>query len=378
MSFDLPYVGARGENFEQRFQRFIEQLQHAVSMLRSGRIALQCMALVAIDNLAEGLLFRHLEHVFLVSDEPTWVEHREFPARERRAAREQFNKRVELAAEKLQTVMPVYFPEPILDPHDALVFRVAHHYRNPIYHQDRHNPTLIDPVGRLYAQAVGRAFVRSHPDGWAVFSPPGFMQEIARFGSQSGELGAFWPRQAAKQIMASICDPLTVDGAVLRREMADDISFRCDVIDDALTTLRRDAFIDLDEFLALIQDWAANRGDEEMLRLQAEHRMLGKRLNATATSDPKVVAAMRDIEHQQWTHVFGSGRKLETRINLKSHLAIRQKGERLRGARSSEAWILERYRQLDDDLQFFEAAIHMMMRETDRHTWAEQDRARGS
>jgi hypothetical protein len=40
------------------------------------------MSLVALDTLAEGLLFRHMETVFLVSDKPTWIEHRIFTAKD--------------------------------------------------------------------------------------------------------------------------------------------------------------------------------------------------------------------------------------------------------------------------------------------------------
>lgn len=366
MSFDFPHVGDRREDHRQRFLRFVEQLEQAVALLESGRVALQWMALVALDNLAEGLLFRHLEKVFLASDEPTRVEHRAFPARERRAAREQFNKRVEFAREKLESVMPVYFPERILDTHDAVVFRVTHHYRNPIYHQDRHNPTLIHPVGRLYVQAVGRAFIRSHRWGWAVFSPPAFMQEIAQIGWDGRGDGAFDPRQAAEAIMPRICDPLTVDGDLLRMELADDLAYRCDIIDEELAILRRDAILGLEEFLVLVQDWAANRGDEEMLRLQEEHRKLEKQAEADGTFDPATAAAIREIEHQQWIHLFGPDRQVRAKVDLQSHTVIRRKGERLRGWRSNEAWLLERYQQLDDELQLLEAAVDMMMAETDR------------
>ncbi len=213
MSFDFPGVGARRGNLWDRFLLFVEQLEQAIDLLESGRVARQRMALVALDTLAEGVLFRHMETVFLASDESTWVEHRTFPARERRAAHERFNKRVAIAAEKLESVPPVYYPERILDEHDAVVFRVAHHYRNPVYHEDRHNPTLIHPVGRLYAQAVGRAFVRSHRWGYAVLSSPSFMKEIA-------------------------------------------------CVDDDIDGLCRDAAdLDLGQFLVQVQDWAANRGE---------------------------------------------------------------------------------------------------------------------
>jgi hypothetical protein len=171
------------------------------------------------------------------------------------------------------------FPKPILDTHDSVVVRVAHHYRNPIYHQDRHNPTLIHPVGRLYAQAVGRAFIRSHRQGWAVSSPAVFMEEIARIGWQNSDPGLLDPRQA-----------------------------------------------------------------------------------------PTTAAAIKEIEHQQWTHVFGSERHVRTKIDLSLAALSDARANDSGGWRSSEARLLERYQQLDDELQLLEAAIDMMMVETDRRT----------
>jgi hypothetical protein len=204
VSFDFPSLGRATGSVADRFLLFIEQLEQALLLLASGRIARQRMALVALDNLAEGLMFHHLQKVFLASDEPTWVEHRQFSAKERHKATRSFNKRVDLATEKLESAPPVYFPDRILDAHDAVVFRVAHHYRNPIYHQDRHNPTLILPVGRLYVQAVGRAFVRSHQEGWAVSSSPAFMEEIEQLGWRGRGDNYFEPRAAAEAVIAAL------------------------------------------------------------------------------------------------------------------------------------------------------------------------------
>ena len=64
-------------------------------------------------------------------------------------------------------------------------------------------------------------------------------------------------------------------------------------------------------------------------------------------------------------------------MDLQSHSRILRKAERLRGWEGTEAHLLERYQQLDDELQILEAAIDMMMAETDRRASAEEDRVRG-
>jgi hypothetical protein len=181
-----------------------------------------------------------------------------------------------------------------------------------------------------------------------------------------------------RSITARIYDPLTVDGAVLRTELADDIAYRCDVVDEDIQTLRRDAFIELEGFLVQVQDWAANRGDEELIRLQEEHRKLEEQAKAASTVEDETLKAMRDLEHQQWVHLFGPDREVKTKVDLQSHISIRSKGMRLRSSRSTEAHLLEQYQQLDDELQILEAAIDFMMFETERRAWAEEDRARGN
>lgn len=365
MSFDFPGLGRAMGSIADRFLLFTEQLEQAILLLESGRIARQRMALVALDNLAEGLIFHHLQRIFLASDEPTWVEHREFSASERRKAGRSFNKRVELAAETLESRSPVIFPDCILDAHDAAVFRVAHHYRNPIYHADRHNQTLLLPVGRLYAQAVGRAFVRSHRGGWAMTCSSAFMETIAHLGWRGRGDTYFEPRAAAETIIARLCDQLTVDGGVLHTELADDIAYRCEAIYEDIRILRRDSNVELEEFLVDVQDWPANRGDEEMLRFSAEHRKLEEQAKAVGMDDT-IQEATRNLERQQWEHLFGPDREVTTKVDLQSHISIGRQGERLRRPRGSEVRLLESYQKLDDELQFLETAIDFMLLQLDR------------
>jgi hypothetical protein len=99
---------------------------------------------------------------------------------------------------------------------------------------------------------------------------------------------------------------------------------------------------------------------------------------AAGTVEDETLKAMRDLEHQQWVHLFGPDREVKTKVDLQSHISIRSKGVRLRSSRSTEAHLLEQYQQLDDELQILEAAIDFMMFETERRAWAEEDRARGN
>lgn len=388
MGFDFPDISERHGDDIERFRVFVDQLQEGVRLLEAGGTARQRMALVAFDTLAEGLLFRHLDRLFLISDEPYRGKHRTFPATERRRARDRFKKRVALATEELEGVWPFHYPPPILDALDAAVFRVAHHYRNPVYHEDRHNPTLIEPIGRLYAQAVGRAFVRAQRAGYGVSCSKPRMEEFAQLGwdGRSGYFawdgrgdGYFEPRAAAEAITQRICGHLNVDMKSLGLELYEDITYRCDAVDEDIAGLRRDGLSEerLRDFLVDVQDWAANRGDETVLRLQKEHQELEDAAMAKGEFDEATLDAMKKIQHQQWEHLFGANRTRFSRVDLDSHVKIRTASERLRGWRGTLAGLLERYQSLDEELELLEEAMDYMVMQWDRHLQEELDAARG-
>jgi hypothetical protein len=376
---DFPDLGGRGGHATDRFLLFVEQLEEAVRLLKTGRLAGQRMALVALDALAEGLLFRHMDRVFLASDQPVPVVGRTFTVTERRAARDRFTKRVALATERFEGMWEFMYPEPLLDQADAAIFRVAHHYRNPVYHRDRHNPTLIEPVGKLYAQAVGRAFVRAQRWGVSMSASPGFISALVDLGWSSGGRTYFEPREAARDIAARICDPLRVDALALRSELADDIAYRCDAAEEDIAGLRRDGLDkrEVEEFLTNVQDWAASRGDEGLLQLQAEHKALLEKVTSEGTSDPATLHALRQSERKQWAYLFGPDREPAARVTLGSLGEIRSSGERLRGWGGSVGDLLRKYQTLDDRLEMLESALDFMLMEWDRIQSMEEDLARG-
>jgi hypothetical protein len=107
--------------------------------------------------------------------------------------------------------MTFLFPKPILSSADATTFRVAHRYRNAIYHEDRHNDALIAPLGRVYISAVGRAWCRAqHPMG-----RPDLVESLVSERLQRLEVR---PRSLAKRLAADLIDRSRPIDA-LRREL---------------------------------------------------------------------------------------------------------------------------------------------------------------
>lgn len=143
---------------------FAEQLDLTAALVRAGGLARGRIALVAIDNLAEVLLYRHLQFTFGASEEMGRLTAQRYDRRARERLRQDFDRRVTLAATEHTGTFSWSYPKPILDRVDATIFRVAHRYRNGVYHEDRHNAALLDPLTRLSLVAVGRAWCRAQPE----------------------------------------------------------------------------------------------------------------------------------------------------------------------------------------------------------------------
>jgi hypothetical protein len=131
LAIDAPEAGDLSQ-----IDLFAEQLDLAVQMVHAGGVARGRMALVATDNLAEVLLYRHIQLTFLASEEVGHFVVPRYDQRERQRLRQEFDRRVTLATIEHTAAMTFMYPKPILDTSDATIFRVAHRYRNAIYHED--------------------------------------------------------------------------------------------------------------------------------------------------------------------------------------------------------------------------------------------------
>jgi hypothetical protein len=103
-----------------------------------------------------------------------------------------------------------------------------------------------------------------------------------------------------------------------------------------------------------------------LLKLKAEHQALVRKGEAAGSFDEDTLKAMRELEHQQWVHLFGPDRELTVKADLETHLRVRKKVARLRRWRGTQAGLLDGYQRLDDELQLLEAALSFMMAEVDR------------
>ena len=381
MTLEFPDLsGRRGDSID-RFILFIEQLELGIELLKDQRVSRQRMALVALDNLAEVLLTEFAEGRFLMSDEGTMLLARTFTAAQREKIMRDFGKKVSLAA-RVEDFLSPRHPVPLLDDFDASILRVAHRYRNDLYHAGRHNSALLGSLNRLYAQAVGRAFVRSLPEGWVMGGGiASRLSQLDRFAWRDPDSSrdSIAPHEAATRIVAELVRGLEVNREELKNQLADDVHERTAIIDRDLDERRGEGLSEqtLKALIEAAQLWATNRGDETLIRLQEERwsllekgmeqNELSEELRQLITKNDLAQIARRTELEKNFTYV----------LTLESHTEWRREGDALRAARGGIQSILERFRNIDEKLSQMEGAVDWMIMTWDRHVQLEIDIARG-
>lgn len=271
----------------QRFLVVVEQLDVATELVMAETVAKARLALIATDNLAELMLVRHAERVFESSEGSHWMKRKRYSAADRAKIRRDFNQKVALA------LQPAEGPswrsvEPIVSSGDAAVIRVAHRYRNGVYHEDRHNETLLPAITALYLQGVGRMFVAGFTPGTAV-GGGGVSERVAPLSKWGYELPegdknreSFEFYAAAKVVVDQICGPLTIALPDLASVLSKDLVDRGRRAGRVLTALREDGMPEdrLRFSIFWSQFWGQHGADEFALELEDERRKLTERLRS--------------------------------------------------------------------------------------------------
>lgn len=106
-----------------RFELFAEQLALVAGLVGQGGSARERLALVAIDSLAEVVLYRHTQFAFGASEDMGGrLAVRRFGQRERRDRLGHFDRRVTLALSEPDGVFAFASPSPVLDEQERCHF----------------------------------------------------------------------------------------------------------------------------------------------------------------------------------------------------------------------------------------------------------------
>lgn len=375
----------RHEDYDEldRFLLFAEQLEEAQELLLAETVAKSRMAIILLDNLASILILNHARALFRASEESWWRETRRFSNRERAKIEQAFSRQVTLASSR-----PNGLPrssEPMLDATGAAVFRVAHRYRNPIYHEDRHNPALLPVLGRLYLRAVCEAFARSEPEvGVSWVGIDRRVEPLRRFGieplASSTGGGAFWYSHVAAALTEPLTRDLPVALSAARRTLADDLVRRTQAAAQLLQDLLADGMKPDRIAFAIFwgEFWEAHGADDRLLDL--DELRLGP-LRATDRLDRQPLSdqdreSMAAADREYVDRIRKLQRDFEPSVTLDSLKTVPPAAERLARCRSLGS-LLARYQDLDYELARLEDALDEVARGWDKMIQEEIDRARG-
>ena len=332
---------------------------------------------MALDNLAEVLLHRHRQRCVDLSGEAGWGQSRRFTAKDLDKLRADFGARVALAT--VEQKFGWYTLPAILDSLDESIVRVAHAYRNRVYHADHHNPTLLPVLARAYLGAVGRAFVRSQPVNVGSSITPS-ATDLATFGYKprpdSAFDGYFVPAEAAQTIVAHLLSALDVDLAEARRDLQLDLQERVAWIRAMVGSLLRDG-MPPDRFAFAIlwtEFWEKHGADDELAALD-ERRLAVMRV-ATDDTGRQDRRAFEEAETAYTERIRHLQEGFVPSIDLSELDRYVRLADRLSSARSLGA-LFTRYHKLDESLEGIEDVLAGVAIGWDRWVQDESDRLRG-
>jgi hypothetical protein len=157
------WLNFRYENDDiARFELVLDAIEDVVKQARSSTVASLRMGLITADYAADVLLARRVARIMALSEEGPFFEPRKrFDSRARSLLRQGFNRRVAVGANDYSRRFTFGLGTPILDKSDAEVLRVAHAYRNDVYHEDRHNEDTLLAIVTATVHTVARMWPRS-------------------------------------------------------------------------------------------------------------------------------------------------------------------------------------------------------------------------
>jgi hypothetical protein len=357
---------------------FAEQLDLAASLIRDGGIARGRMALIAADNLAEVLLYRHTQFTYRASEEVGVFPSARYDDRERQRLR-YFDRRVRLATVEHTQLMSFAFPKPILSGADATIFRVSHRYRNAIYHEDRHNSALVAPLARLYLSAVGRAWCRAQPQV-GTGGPTRRLKALPYVRRQATRTAHVALPQAVEALAGELLRNMGVRTRSLAKRLAADLVERSRAADELRQDLRRrglppDAHAPL---LLAAEVRQEHRADPELVRLKDEMaRVLSELVDRPEDSERAKWQAdyisKRDAEQERIDELRSGFRPT---LNLRTSASVRQAAERLERVPDVDR-LLARYETHDQRMRLLEICLDAIDEDWDRIVTHEEEVARG-
>jgi hypothetical protein len=389
MSDDDPWdwLNSRYANDDvARFTSILDGVEDAAARLCSDNIADLRLALVIADYLTDVLLARRVARLIALSERGfAWESREQFDSKARGLLRQGFNRRVTLAARPYDAAFTYGLGDPILEPADAEVLRVAHAYRNDVYHEDRH-PSTIRIIASAALHVLVRAWKASCPanvgSSWGAEGP--LMRRLQRIGYISPESlpeASYLSLHAGASAVASWLErTVPLDLREQRRGLASDIDARVQWAESMVEWLSSSHGPGRDHIEPALQwndFWRQHGDDPDLVALDTRRRSA---FEQAADGDEDAMESWRDeIRRCEEAYIARLGHLHATyapAVSLRALPQLRRRGAGLRQAKRMGP-LLSRYRTLDMEVRVFEEALAEVATGWDEHVQSEVDRARG-
>jgi hypothetical protein len=355
----------------------LKQLGVCRELLLDGSSAKARMALILLDALADSLIYRRLQSLYGISEQRFAPQGpRVYSTKQRRQAKMNFERRVELAQDSFPPGGLTWDEGPILDELDAAIVLVGHSYRKDAHHHDTHNPAVIGPIGRVMFAAVARMFTRSQPAGLYVGYSRVRLDALAAHGIEDDRTRRMTPRDYAAQGAARTLVGLELGEAELAAALTADLEARADqAVEDAeFLPLDPD---ELNEALARYELWIKHSADEDFIELlrqmdPAARAVVGKLETIPQAYFREAEQAERDLH----TRIAEIERTERPTANLGLIDTARNVAGRLRDE-TELALLLAEYHETDRELRVLEECLLMGVEEWDRRLQLADDLRRG-
>jgi hypothetical protein len=270
---------------------------------------------------------------------------------------------------------------PLVDERDGSIFRVAHAYRNRVYHADHHNAAVLPLIARAYLDAVSRSFVRYQPTNIG-HSPTATTNKLAAYGYEPADDtpggASFWPAKAAEMIVAKLGADLKVSleeakgplqaDLISRTEWAD--AMVADLLGQGMSAERLEWSLRWGEF------WETAGVDPEVVRLDRELADLWISIVHKGGEGDPGFQRRNDLLGERNDRVAELAKDFKSKFDLHDIPRLRRLAGRLSSARDL-GHLFDRYRRLDERMELLEGHLDDTAISWDRMIEMAVDEARG-
>ena len=356
--------------------RMLEQLEAIEELLRARSPVKARMALILLDALTDAVVFRRLQQIYEAAEEPWFRRNMPQLSRQQRfEARQNFNRRIEIVRKPTELDRWFGDGEPFIAGPDAEILKIGHRFRNAAYHEDAHNPHVVDSITRVLFGAVARLVACTQQPGVAVgsVSRPR-LERLSNWGYESGPMLEL--RAAADAITETFVSALAVDPCELRETFADDLEARAESLRSDVGFLAEGG-MEPGKIIEGVELWSQYGADEELLELQAQFDPFVV-AEAAGLKEPsqELVAQTQQALVRYRERMEELEREHKQRVSLELIDAAVATSGRLRRLRESHK-ILAAYYEIDRSLTELEGYVHEAVLALDRHIQQQIDLARG-